>query len=285
MLEFQRWLRSEIVLFLLLAVMGCTSSGFSPLGRLEQSLVYMPVGYPIGRWFQQIGTEDAWFASADGTKLHGWYLPHPTPRAVVLYAHGNAGNLTFFADEARQLNARHECSVLIFDYRGYGRSEGTPSEEGLVADARAARRWLAARAGVTEADIVLVGRSLGGGVMVDLAAKDGARGLVLINTFTSLPDVGAHHMPLASPQVLMRNRYDSLTKIPSYHGPLLETHGDADRVVPYPQGQQLFAAANEPKRFIAVPGGGHNDPVTEEFHTALDDFVARLPIPGVAVAR
>src|SRR5439155_17149604 len=123
--------------------------------------------------------EDAWFEADDGTRLHGWFAEAKNPRAVVLHTHGNAGNVTHRAPLLELFRERLRASILVFDYRGYGRSEGTPDEKGILADARAARRWLAKRAGVAESDVVLHGTSLGGGVAVDLAARDGARGLVL----------------------------------------------------------------------------------------------------------
>jgi uncharacterized protein len=258
---------------------GCVSPGLrSPLAAFEQAQIYHPVRYPEGNWQPQgLVFEDAWFTAADGTQLHGWFVPHENPRAVALFAHGNAGNLSHRADTLRILNERHGLAVLIFDYRGYGRSEGTPSEEGLLQDARAARAWLARRTGVAESDIVLMGRSLGGGVVVDLAARDGARGLVLASTFTSLPDVAGHLMPFVPARVLMKNRFDSLSKIVDYDGPLLQSHGDADRVIPYAQGRRLFEAAPGPKRFVTIPGGDHNDPQTEEYRQAFDEFIASLP--------
>jgi fermentation-respiration switch protein FrsA (DUF1100 family) len=165
---------------------------------------------------------------------------------------------------------------LLFDYRGYGRSSGKPSEAGILDDARAARLWLANRAGMPEGQIVLVGHSLGGGVAVDLAAKDGARGLILESTFTSLPDAAESHVPVRE---LMSMQFDSLAKIPSYRGPLLQMHGDADRVVPFALGRKLFAAANEPKKFVAIAGGDHSDPPPLEYEQALDRFLDSLP-PG-----
>jgi fermentation-respiration switch protein FrsA (DUF1100 family) len=129
---------------------------------------------------------------------------------------------------------------------------------------------------VAEADIVLVGTSLGGAVAVDLAAADGARGLVLENTFTSLPDVAAEQLPLLPVRWLMRTRLDSRGKIGGYRGPLLQAHGDADRVVPFALGRQLFEAANEPKRFVRVEGGGHNDPPSRESLLALEQFLTAL---------
>lgn len=266
--------------------LGCAAAGcLSPsnpssdsLQRLERSLLFRPAIYPEGDWQPtDLVHEEAWFASADGTRLHGWFCPAANPRAVVLYLHGNAGNVTGLKWTARRLQEKLGVSVLVFDYRGYGRSDGTPTEEGILADARAARRWLAARAGVDERDLVLLGRSLGGAVAVDLAARDGARALILENTFTSMTEVArgkAWPLPVGS---VMHTRLDSLSKIAAYHGPLLQTHGDADRLVPFEMGKRLFAAANEPKRFIPVPGGGHNDGPSDAYYRALDEFLTRLP--------
>lgn len=260
---------------------GCYSPGRglqSPVAALENSLVFAPIRYPEGNW-QPAGLEyeDVEFESSDGTKLHAWYLAHARPRAVVLYAHGNAGNLSHRAETVRLLHERYQLSVMIFDYRGYGRSEGIPDEEGILQDARAARNWLAERAEIPNSEIVLIGRSLGGAVAVDLAAEEDPRGLVLISTFSSLPDVGAHTISWLPVRSLMRYELDSRAKIVNYQGPLLQSHGDADRVVPFEIGRDLFDAANQPKQFVHIPDGRHNDPYTEEFHLALDEFIAALP--------
>jgi uncharacterized protein len=265
--------RVTLLAIVTLVLAGCTMSG----RPLEDPIVFQPRAYPNGNWTPGRGVEDAWFDSADGTRLHGWFAEARQPRAVVLYAHGNAGNVTDRQFALELFRDRLSASVLVFDYRGYGRSAGTPSEAGVLADARAARRWLAERTHIRESDIVLVGHSLGGGVAVDLAAKDGARGLILEGTFTSLPDAAACHLPLLPVRHLMRTRLDSAAKIPNYHGPLLQTHGDADRIVPYALGRKLFDAANEPKTFVSVPGGGHNDPPSREYLVALDRFLGSLP--------
>jgi uncharacterized protein len=252
------------------------ASSFNPLAKLEKSLVFAPSPYPVGNW-QPVGLafEDAWFAAADGTRLHGWYVPHPQPRAVVLFCHGNAGNVATWADVLRIMHDRMGVTVMGFDYRGYGRSEGTPSEAGLLADARAARSWLARRAGMPESQIVLMGRSLGGAVAVDLAV-DGARGLMLESTFTSMPEVSRTAVPFSPVASLMETQFNSLAKIRNYHGPLLQSHGTADRLIPFAMGRQLFDAANEPKQFVAIPGGDHNDPQTEEYYAAMYAFLGRL---------
>ena len=180
------------------------------------------------------------------------------------------------ANVIRYLQRELRVSVLAFDYRGYGRSEGRPHEKGVLADARAARDWLASRAGVAADEIVLMGESIGGAVAVDLAAADGARGLVLENTFTSLPDVAAYHFPWLPVRTFMRSRLDSESKIGGYRGPLLQCHGDADTVVPFALGLRLHEAAKAPKEFVVISGGDHNDPRSPQWLTALDEFFDRL---------
>jgi uncharacterized protein len=242
----------------------------------EESLIFMPSKYPEGMWNPPgLAVEDAWF-EADGLKLYGWYVDVPRPRAVVLIAHGNAGNVTHRYDFLRVFKALG-ASVMVFDYRGYGRSEGSPSEAGVLADARAARSWLAKRTEMAENEIVLCGESLGGGVQVDLAAKDGARGLILISTFDSLAGVAAYHYPWVPVRLLMRTRLDSLSKIAGYHGPLLQIHGQQDTIVPLALAQRLFDAAGEPKEWVVIERGDHNDPLNRTAIEAIDRFLGRLP--------
>jgi fermentation-respiration switch protein FrsA (DUF1100 family) len=254
-----------------------SESWFDPLGKLETSLIFAPTRFPVGDWRPQgLKYENAMFQSADGTNLHGWYVPQENPRAIILYCHGNAGNLTDWNEVVRILHDRVGATVMIFDYRGFGISEGKPSEAGVLADARAARAWLAKRANCSEGDIVIMGRSLGGAVAIDLAAADGARGLVLESTFTSMPEVGKTLFPLLPMKLLMHSQFKSIAKISNYHGPLLQSHGTADRLIPYAMGQKLFEAANQPKRFVPILGGDHNDPQTPEYYDALVEFLNGL---------
>ncbi|HUY92976.1 MAG TPA: alpha/beta hydrolase [Pirellulales bacterium] len=241
----------------------------------EERLIFFPSRTPREQW-DLPGVERAKFAAVDGTRLHGWYFSHPKPRACVLFACGNAGNISYRAERFQRLCDVHRLALLAFDYRGYGLSEGQPNEAGILLDARAARNWLAERAGVSEGEIVLMGESLGGGVMVDLASRDGARGLILERTFTSLPDVAAYFYPLLPVRMLMRNRLDSLAKIADYRGPLVHCHGDVDEIIPFEMGRRLFAAANDPKRFVALSGVGHNDPLPDEWDAAIYEFVRSL---------
>jgi fermentation-respiration switch protein FrsA (DUF1100 family) len=243
---------------------------------MENQLIYFPAKYPAGDWQPTaLPVEDAEMQAADGTRLHGWYIAHAQPRAVVLFLHGNAGNIAGRIDFLRSLRDLG-LSVLALDYRGYGRSEGSPSEAGLMDDARTARRWLADRAKVREADIVLWGESIGTAVAVDLST-DGARGLILESAFTSLPDVAGFHYWWAPVRLLIRSRYSAIDKIGDYKGPLLQVHGDADTIIPFALGRKLFDAANEPKQFVAIPGADHNDPRAHAFWTAVDEFLSCLP--------
>ncbi|REJ65311.1 MAG: alpha/beta hydrolase [Planctomycetota bacterium] len=244
----------------------------------EERFIFIPRGYDGGANWNPDGLhfEDVFFTAADGTQLHGWYCPVEEPRAVILFAHGNAGNLSNRAPVVRKLQHYLDATVMLFDYRGYGRSEGRPHEAGVLQDARAARAWLARRAGVEEQEIVLVGRSLGGAVMVDLAAGDGAHALVLESTFTSIPEVAALRFPFLPVRTLIRNRFDSLAKIERYGGPLFQSHGDADQLIPYEFGRTLHEAAVGPKEFFTLPFGGHNDAQPDEYYLALNEFLGGL---------
>jgi fermentation-respiration switch protein FrsA (DUF1100 family) len=221
--------------------------------------------------------EDVWFEAEDGTRLHGWYCPCDKPRAVLLFAHGNAGNLAQRSGLMQYFQKQLGVTALIFDYRGYGRSVGLPTVEGILQDARAARGLLARRAVVPETQIVLMGRSLGGAVVIQLAAESPPRGLILESTFSSFKDVAARHFPRLA-WLVPPSKLDSLSQIKRYKGPLLQSHGDADSTVPYSLGLKLFRAANEPKRWITIPGGDHNSPQTSDYYQQLDRFLDDLPV-------
>ena len=269
----------------LVALASCSGCAVIPGAKAtgwERRSLFQPNKYPAGEWVQtEVFVEDASFAAPDGTKLHGWYAGHEEPKGHALLLHGNGGNVTLLAPTIRILNRKHNLAVLALDYRGYGKSEGKPSEQGILQDARAARKWLAAKNKIAESDVILLGQSLGGGVAVDLASQDGCRALVLAGTFTSIPDVAQHHIPYLPMKLLLATRLNSLEKIKKYHGPLLMSHGDADEVVPYQQGQALFAACpSENKLFITNPGGKHNDGQSDDYRAAFDTFLENLPPLG-----
>ena len=248
------------------------------LKLLENRLVYFPSPW-ISTNEEALPSymTEVQLATDDGPLLHGWHLAHPSPRAHILFFHGNAGNLS--GRRAMLQELYHFCAVDIFafDYRGYGKSSGRPRESNIIADARLARRTYATLAGCPESSIVLMGRSLGGAVATRLAAEDGARALVLQSTFTSLPDVAARQYPWLPVRWLMKNRYDSLDRIHQFHGPLLSSHSEGDTILPFSMGQNLFDVANEPKTFFRFSGRDHNDPQPPEYRAALITFLDSLP--------
>lgn len=254
-------------LFLIVVLPITLGCAISPLSPLERALVYQPAENTAS------DPADVWFSAADGTRLHGRFYDQPDRLAVILFCHGNAGSVESWAASAKEMADRHHAAVFVFDYRGYGKSQGMPREEGLYQDARAARRWLAGKTAIPERDVILLGRSLGGGVAVELAATDGARGLILQSTFASLPEVAAYHVPLLLPYIMMTQRFNSLDKIKRYHGPLLQCHGDVDRLIPITQAQSLFQAAPGQKQFITIPGADHNDPPNDEFEKVMEEFL------------
>lgn len=249
----------------------------------ETSIVYPvpPAGY--GEWDpSEYGAEEVRFESVDSTELHGWYFEHPNPRAQLLFLHGNGEHLGMLGRWADRLRREHRISVFVFDYRGYGKSKGTPHEAGVLQDGEAAVEWLSGRAGVRPDEIILYGRSLGGSVAIHLAAEFGARGLIIERTFDSLVDVAANYYPWLPVRLAMRNRYSSLDKIVFYDGPLLQLHGTGDTLVPIESAKRLFdAAASEEKQFVAIPGMGHNDPTPENYERVIGDFIDSLAEPPV----
>lgn len=266
---WQAWLQRRVI--------GLAVIYLMLLGLLlffERWLVFPASRYPEGDWDPpNLAFEDVWFEAEDGTKLHGWYVPRDNPRGYALYAHGNGGNLSHRWGTYKSLTRDHGLAIFAFDYRGYGRSEGSPNEAGILADGRAAQAWLARRASIPPDQIILMGESLGGAVAIELASTVGARVLVLEKTFTSLPDVAAAHLPIFPIRWLMRARFDSASKIGRYKGPLFQVHGDIDGIVPFDSGRRLFEAANEPKRFLVVPGQDHNDALPREYHETLESFL------------
>ena len=223
---------------------------------VERALIYFPsrelVGTPatVGLTYR-----DVWFHAEDGVRLHGWYVPARLP-ITLLWCHGNAGNISHRLDNIEEIHRRLGLGVFIFDYRGYGRSDGRPTESGLYRDARAAREALI-REGVPAERMVYFGRSLGAAVAVELALGAPPPALILETPFLSVRAMANRTLPGSG--VLFKARFDSLEKIGRVRSRLLILHGDADEVVPYEHGRRLFAAAPEPKGFYTIRGAHHND--------------------------
>jgi uncharacterized protein len=227
--------------------------------QLERIFVFFPTPEIIYTPAQTgLEYEDVYFTTADGQQLHGWFVPGNT-NITLLWFHGNGGNISHRVPETAQIHYRLGVNVFIFDYRGYGRSKGIPSEQGTYRDSRAALVYLQGRADVNPENIVYFGRSLGAAVAVELAAHQPPLGLVLVAPFVSLSDMARILYRLPVVPWLVRDRYDSLAYINRTHRPLLILHGDQDTIVPISQGRKLFDAANEPKQFQPLYGAGHDD--------------------------
>jgi len=244
---------------------------------LETFLVFHPSSAKAA-WMEPADprTQDVWLASAAGTRLHAWWLPPERAEAgAVLVAHGNGGNLSHRGRLAADLRRRLGTGVLIVDYPGYGKSDGTPTEQGCYDAGEAAYAWLTTDAGIPPNRVVLLGKSLGGGVAVELAARHDHRALVLVFTFTTLPAAAKYHYPWLPTHTLMRTRFDNLAKISRCPRPVFVVHGTADKTVPFAQGEQLFAAANEPKAFLRMEGYGHDVfSFGDSFYDELARFLA-----------
>lgn len=227
----------------------------------EKQMIFYPIKYPAGEWdTTQLGlsVEDCFFTTTDNTKLHGWFTPVNNSNKVLLWFHGNAGNITHRLDNII-LFQKYGISTFIIDYRGYGKSRGQPSEQGLYLDAGAAYNFLVQEKGIKAENIIIFGRSLGGGVATQLALERDCAGLILESTMASVAAVARKVFPLLPSTAILQTRFDSIKKIRQIQVPVLIIHGTQDEILPYQQGQRLFEAANEPKFFYPVPGAGHNN--------------------------
>jgi fermentation-respiration switch protein FrsA (DUF1100 family) len=242
---------------------------------LEKSFLYHP--YPAGRGWVDAGElqpRDVWLNSAAGDRLHAWWCPVAKEDWVLIYCHGNAGNLSHRRDLVRRWQRELNASVLIFDYPGYGKSEGKPSEAGCYAAAHAAYDWLTKERQVAAEKLVLFGKSLGGAVAAELALARPHRALILQSSFTSVPDLAHEMFPFLPGRWLVRSRYDTRERLTGYTGPLFIAHGDQDDLIPFSHGEELFAACpSANKRFYCIARGGHNDLADQTFYRAVKEFL------------
>jgi fermentation-respiration switch protein FrsA (DUF1100 family) len=219
--------------------------------------------------------ETVLFTTADGVRLHGWFIPARQSRATLLFCHGNAGNISHRLDSIRLF---HDLglNVLIFDYRGYGQSDGSPSENGSYRDANAAWDYLVDRRHTDPGRIVIFGRSLGAAVAADLASRTKPAAVILESAFTSIPEMAAALYPWLPVRILSMYQYDNKAKISRIRSPLLLVHSRDDEIIPFQHGRQLFALANDPKHFLTL-SGGHNDAhqASRVYVQELQAFLAR----------
>ena len=220
--------------------------------------------------------EDIFFKTSDALVLNAWFIPAKNPRGTLLYCHGNAGNLSHRIEMVEIFN-KLNLNVFIFDYRGYGRSEGAPSEEGLYRDAQAAYDYLLSRSDINKSAIIIYGKSIGANVAVDLASKVKAALVISESGFSSAYDMGRKLFPYLPVKWMLTIKYDAVSKIKSIAAPKLIIHSINDEIVPFRLGKKLFEAAAAQKEFYQMRGG-HNEAVfmaREEYKARVDDFLSK----------
>lgn len=280
-------------LALLLLVLSPLGIGMNLLESLERQFIFFPTP-EIDRTPADVGLQydDVYYPTGDGLTLNGWFIPGPkqtkldagaTGQQTLLWFHGNGGNISHRVDDLALFHHLLSVNIFIFDYRGYGLSEGQPSEQGVYRDARAVLAYLEARPEVDANRIVFFGRSLGTAVATELAASAPPNGMVLFSPFTSISDLAATLYPFSPLRILTGKRFDSMDRIKDYHGPLLVIHGERDEIIPVELGEKLFSAANEPKGFLLLPDAQHNDGLAnagQEMWQTLEVFLGSLPESG-----
>lgn len=244
-----------------LAAAVAVGTGHVLRNRFQHRRMFKPDRYPNGIWNPAaygLPAEDRWFYAPDGEELHGWWIPHPKPRGTILYCHGNTGSI---ADRIGVFDflRRLRVDLFVFDYRGYGRSSGRPTEKGVFADARAAYDHLVETLGRDPSRILLFGHSLGGAVAVDCALDRPVAGLVVQSSFTDTRQMARVLYPDLPLHWIARRQFRSIDKVGRLTMPKLFIHGGEDGTIPAELGRRLFEAAVEPKDFYLVPRANHND--------------------------
>jgi uncharacterized protein len=228
---------------------------------IENRFIYFPPrhskGFDLTAQYGP-GAEEVWLTASDGVRLSALYLPHPPSRKVIVWFHGNAEDLSTAAGGMNFYSALG-ANLLAVDYRGYGKSEGSPFEEGLYRDADAAYDDLIQQRHFQPEDIILLGHSLGGVVAIDLASRRPCGGLIVESSLTTAREMMRRILPIPLPGYTPRTRFDSLSKMARVRAPILIVHGTRDEMIPFSMGRQLFENAPQPKAFYAVEGAGHND--------------------------
>jgi len=253
------------------------------LWAAQRRLIYFPFGGLVPHPAEAgLDASEVLVKTGDGLALGAWFVEPAPPGSgwTLILFNGNAGNRALRAPLARRL-AERGISILMLDYRGYGGNPGTPSETGLLRDARAARRWVAERTSGGPTRIAYLGESLGTGVAVALAAENQPDALILRSPYTSLVDLAAFHYPLVPARWLLRDRYQSIDRIGALSCPILIIAAERDSVVPVSQSRRLFEAAPPASRhWVLLPGADHNDDETLAGDAVIDEMVAFLA--GVA---
>lgn len=262
-----------VVVSTLFLVGGCVEA-------LEARFIFFPdrridaTPHDLGLVFEEV-----YFTTQDGVRLNGWWIPGTGSPITILWFHGNGGNISHRLDNIRLRHDLLGANLFIFDYRGYGQSEGTASEEGTYRDGDAAIQYLHSRADVDPTRVVFLGESLGSAVAVEMATTRACAALILESPFLSIAEMAKVSFPFLPIGSLLQTKYDTLSKIGRVSAPLLIIHGEDDEIVPFRHGRRLFEAAGEPKEFYAIKQARHNDLYLvggQAYLETLSRFLGRL---------
>ncbi len=264
---------------ILLVLLGITAMLF--LAHLQKKLIFYP-NYPTREIVETPGDygllfDDVHFAACDGITLSAWYVPADEPHATVLFCHGNAGNISHRIEDIRIFN-RLKLNTFIFDYRGYGKSEGRTSEQGTYRDVEAALLYLIEERGIPESEIIVVGRSLGGAIAAWIAQDRKVKALVIESAFTSIPDIGAELYPFLPVRRFATYRYATVEYLQGVRCPVLIVHSVDDEMISFRHAERLFQAAGEPKELLRLRGT-HNEGIYESaagYEEGLKRFLSGL---------
>ncbi len=264
-------------IFLLPILIIFILSGIVFYQQLENIIIFYPdkaLDDRPSNW--DLSYRDIKFLTPDGQKLHGWFFPASGKPPVLLFCHGNAGNISHRIENIKFL-VKRDISVFIFDYRGYGQSSGRPSEKGIYIDGIAAYDYLTEIEKISPNRIVIFGRSIGSAVAIELALKRKVRCLIIESTFTSTKDMAKTIFPFFIVSPFLPHHYNNIIKIGYVSAPKLIIHGNNDKIVPFTMGEKLFAKATGPKTFLPLNGAGHNDTYIiggEGYFDALVNFIS-----------
>jgi fermentation-respiration switch protein FrsA (DUF1100 family) len=274
------WLKRRLANLAIGTALGLTMGGVM-IRLLGNRLIFPAPRYPQGFVAPEaygLQAEEVWIVASDGVRLNAWFFAHPSSSKVLLIFHGNAENIGTGLGRTNVLSSLG-LNILAPDYRGYGKSEGSPDEAGVYRDAEAAYRYLIDARGFQPRDIIVHGVSLGGAVAIDLASRFECGGLIAESTFTSARAMARHTFLIPLYAYVPQSRFDSIAKISKVKAPVLVMHGTRDELIPFAMGEQLSHAAPEPKSFVAVEGAGHNDLLFiggDKYVASLQGFVGSL---------
>ena len=271
-------LTGRLVLGIAVLIAVCYGLAAAYLYFFQEKFVYRPstrikvTPASVGMYYEEVA-----LVASDGVRLSGWYLPLADARGTVLFCHGNAGNISNLIAVAQDAH-RLGLGILLFDYRGYGQSEGTPSEEGTHRDAEAAWNYLVQEAGLAPDQIAIIGRSLGGPIAARLARDKTPAALFLEETFTSIPELGRDLYPIFPVSLLVRYEYPTLEYLKQVQCPVLISHSREDMFIVFAHGQRLYEAANQPKAFTELRGG-HSSAFSEDaamYEAGVEAFLTEV---------